>query len=78
MADLAIIGERMDDLRNLSCKTDIYLDDLREEFRQDLRSFIVGETLTSRNGKLVIGHTLYKQWLSKIRAKGFDNEIDFK
>ena len=47
-------------------------------FRKDLQHFIVGETMTMRNGKLVIGKTLYKQWLKKIRTKGFDYEIDFK
>jgi hypothetical protein len=54
------------------------MDDLREEFRRDLQSFIFGETLSMRNGRLVIGNNLYKQWLNKIRMKGFDYEIDFK
>jgi hypothetical protein len=78
MPDLAVIPERIDALRRLSEKDDIYLDDLREEFRRDLQSFIVGETLSMRNGRLVIGNNLYKQWLNKIRMKGFDYEIDFK
>jgi hypothetical protein len=78
MPNLAIIPERIDALRRLSNKGDIYLDDLREEFRRDLRSFIVGETLSMRNGRLVIGNNLYKQWLNKIRTRGFDYEIDFK
>ena len=78
MHNLAIIPERIDALRRLSGKTVLYLDDLREEFRQDLQSFIVGETLTIRNGRLVIGNNLYKQWLDKIRTRGFDYEIDFK
>lgn len=77
MHNLAIIPERIDALRRLSDKDDIFLDDLREEFRKDLQNFIVGETLTMRNGKLVIGNNLYKHWLDKIRTKGFDYEIDF-
>lgn len=78
MNNLAIISERIADLRSLSTKDAIYLDDVREEFRKDLQHFIVGETLTIRSGKLVIGMPLYKQWLDKIRKKGFDYEIDFK
>lgn len=78
MQDLAIIPERIDSLRHLSNKGDVYLDDLWVEFRCDLQSFIVGETLTMRDGRLVIGKNLYKQWLNKIRTKGFDYEIDFK
>jgi hypothetical protein len=49
-----------------------------EEFRSDLQSFVIGETMTLRNGKLVIGRPLYKRWLDKIRTRGFDYEIDFK
>lgn len=78
MQDLAIITDKIDALRRLSNKDGIYLDDLREEFGQDLQSFIFGETLTMRNGQLFIGKNLYKQWLYKIRTKGFDHEIDFK
>jgi len=78
MQNLAIIPEKIDALRRLSAKDGIYLDDLEKEFKQDLQSFIVGETLTMRSGKLVIGKNLYKQWLDKIRTKGFDYEIDFK
>jgi hypothetical protein len=78
MQNLAIIPERFEALRRLSDKSEVYLDDIREEFRQDLRNFIIGETLTMRNGKLVIGNNLYRQWLDKIKLKGFDYEIDFK
>ena len=78
MPNLAIIPERIEALRRLSSKDHIYLDDLREEFRKDLQSFIVGETLSIHNKKLVIGSKLYRQWLEKIRTKGFDYEIDFK
>jgi hypothetical protein len=78
MHNLTIIPERIEALRRLSDKDPIYMDDLRKEFRQDLQNFIVGKTLTIRNGQLVIGNILYKQWLNKIRTKGFDYEIDFK
>jgi hypothetical protein len=78
MQNIGVIPERIEALRLLSDKREIYLEDLREEFRQDLQNFIVGETLTVRNGKLVIGNNLYNQWLDKIRSKGFDYEIDFK
>jgi glutaredoxin-related protein len=78
MDNLGIISERINALRSLSDKNLIHFDDLRQEFRQDLQSFIVGETLSVRDGKVVIGNNLYKRWLEKIRTKGFDYEIDFK
>lgn len=78
MQNLEIIPERFETLQRLSNKSEVYLEDLREEFRQDLRNFIVGETLTMRNGKLVIGNNLYMLWLNKVKLKGFDYEIDFK
>jgi hypothetical protein len=78
MQNLAIIPERLDALRRLAEKSEVCLDDLRAEFRRDLQNFIIGETLTIRDGRLIIGNNLYKQWLNKIRTKGFDYEIDFK
>ncbi|NII29280.1 hypothetical protein HB364_29645 [Pseudoflavitalea sp. X16] len=78
MNNLAVISERIDALWTLANKDTIFLDDLRKEFRQDLQDFIVGETLTMREGKLVIGNNLYKRWLEKLNTKGFDYEIDFK
>lgn len=78
MNELANISESIDALHNLSKKDTITLDDLQEEFRPDLQNYIVGATLSIRNGKLVIGNNLYKEWLTKIRTKGFDYEIDFK
>ncbi|HEV9035704.1 MAG TPA: hypothetical protein VGQ51_03760 [Puia sp.] len=78
MPDLAIIPMRIEALRKLSEKKDVYLDDVQEIFRRDLQHFIMGETITQRNGKLVIGKRLYSQWLNKIKTKGFDYEIDFK
>jgi len=78
MNNLSVIPERIDALYRLVNKETIFLDDLRNEFKPDLQSFIVGETLSMVDGKLVIGRNLYKKWLQKINTKGFDYEIDFK
>ena len=78
MHELAIISESISTLQNLAGRDTIFLDDLQKEFRPDLQNFIVGATLSMKDGKLVIGNNLYKQWLTKIRTKGFDYEIDFK
>jgi hypothetical protein len=78
MNELTHIAESFASLQGLLKKDTIFLDDLQEEFRPDLQSYIVGATLSMRDGKLVIGHNLYKEWLKKIRTKGFDYEIDFK
>ena len=77
MNKLLIIAERIGFLQKLSAKSEIFLDDLPKEFKADLRNYIVGETLTERDGKILIGSNLYKKWLAKIRTKGFDYEIDF-
>jgi len=78
MNRLATISENIDALWILSRKDIIFLNDLQQEFRHDLQTFIVGETLYMKEGKLVIGNNLYKRWLEKIQARGFDYEIDFK
>ncbi|WP_217606908.1 hypothetical protein [Chitinophaga sp. GbtcB8] len=78
MNRLAAISENIDALWILSRKDTIFLNDLQQEFRRDLQTFIVGETLYMKDGKLVIGNNLYKRWLEKIQAHGFDYEIDFK
>lgn len=78
MDKLAVISDSINALWVLGSKKTIFLDDLRKEFRKDLETFIVGETLTMQEGKLVIGNNLYKRWLQKIKVKGFDYEIDFK
>jgi len=78
MDGLAIVSESIGSLYKLSKKTPIFLDDVQKEFRADLQSFIVGKTLTMREGKIVIGNNLYNKWLEKIGSKGFDYEIDFK
>ena len=76
--ELANISESISSLQRLSRKDVIFLDDLQSEFRPDLQNYIVGATLSMRNGKLVIGNNLYKSWLNKIKTRGFDYEIDFK
>jgi hypothetical protein len=78
MDGLTVISESIGLLYKLSNKTPILLDDVQKEFRADLQSFIVGETLTMQNGQIVIGNGLYNKWLEKISTKGFDYEIDFK
>jgi hypothetical protein len=78
MNELAFISESIGILQHLAARDIIFLDDLQEKFRPDLQNYIVGSTLSMRNGKLVIGNNLYREWLTKIRTKGFDYEIDFK
>lgn len=78
MNQLASISEKINALWGLSQKETIFLDDLGQEFKPDLQTFIIGETLRMKDGKLVIGRNLYKKWLSKLQSKGFDYEIDFK
>lgn len=78
MDRLTVISESIGSLYKLSNKKTILLDDVQMEFRADLQSFIVGETLTMQDGKIVIGNNLYNEWLKKIGTKGFDYEIDFK
>ncbi len=78
MNELNVISKSIEELQKLTLKETIYLDDVQLKFMPDLQKFIVGETLSMRDGKLVIGNNLYKKWLMKIRIKGFDYEIDFK
>jgi hypothetical protein len=78
MNQLALISERLNTLWTLSKKDIIFLNDLPQEFKADLQTFIIGETLCMKEGKLVIGNNLYKKWLRKIQTRGFDYEIDFK
>lgn len=79
MNTLDLISRRFNALIKLAEKQDaIVLTDLRKEFRPDLQNFVVGETLGMKDGKLVIGKSLYKQWLKKIKIKGFDYDIKFQ
>ncbi len=78
MQNLTIISEGLNSLNSLTNRQSILLDDVRPEFRKDLQSFIMGHTITLKDGKVVVGRNLYRQWLAKIRQKGFDFEIDFK
>jgi hypothetical protein len=78
MQNLSTISERLNSLNALTNRQSILLDDVRHEFRKDLQTFIMGHTITLREGKIVIGNNLYRQWLSKVRRNGFDFEIDFK
>lgn len=78
MNELSLISESLGMLQELPKKGTIFLDDLPKQLKPDLQKFIVGETISMREGKIVIGHNLYKRWLLKIRTKGFDYEIDWK
>lgn len=78
MNELTIISETLGSLQEISNKETIFLDDVPRQLRSDLQNFIVGETLIMRDGKIVIGHNLYKWWLEKLDTKGFDFEIDWK
>lgn len=78
MNQLASISDKLNTLWVLSQKESIFLDDLELEFKQDFQTFIMGETLYLKDGKIVIGKNLYKKWLQKLQSKGFDYEIDFK
>ena len=78
MDGLTIMSESIGSLYKLSKNNTVFLDDVQQKFRADLQRFIVGETLTMRDGKIVIGNNLYNKWLEKIGKNGFDYEIDFK
>jgi hypothetical protein len=78
MDGLTIISESLESLQDLLKRETIFLDDVPKQLKADLQKFIVGETLTMQNGKIVIGNKLYKRWLLKLNTKGFDYEIDWK
>jgi hypothetical protein len=78
MNELTIISESLRSLQELSNKETIFLGDVPSQLKLDLQNFIVGETLTMRDGKIVIGNNLYKKWLLKLNTRGFDYEIDWK
>jgi hypothetical protein len=58
MNELNIISEALGSLQGLSGKETIFLDDVPRQLKLDLQNFIVGETLTMREGKIVIGNNL--------------------
>ena len=78
MNELSLISESLGSLEQIFNKDTIFLDDVPRQLKSDLQTFIVGETLTMRDGKIVIGKNLYKKWLLKLNTKGFDYEIDWK
>ncbi|RZM29593.1 MAG: hypothetical protein EOO88_04355 [Pedobacter sp.] len=78
MHKINLISRRIHDLVKLADKDDcIFLTDLRTEFRPDLQNFLMGETLSAQNGKIVIGKNIYKRWLHKIKTNGFDYDVKF-
>jgi hypothetical protein len=76
--DVTIIAERINRIFHLTQKPVILVDDIDILFRPDLLQFIRGETLSSRDGKLSVGHNLYNRWIHKLRTRGFDYSIDFR
>ena len=78
MKDLNVISQTLSSLEDLLRKERIFLDDVPSQLKADLQRFIIGETLTMQEGKVVIGNNSYKQWLLKLNTKGFDYEIDWK
>jgi len=78
MNALTIMSDSLGSLQELLNKETIFLDDVPRQLKSDLQNFIVGETLTMREGKIVIGNNLYKKWLLKLNTRGFDYEIDWK
>ncbi len=78
MPGLSVISKRLKKLSEVPDKKEtIFLGDISKEFLQDLQHFIFGETLTIKDGRAVIGKNLYKNWLLKIKTKGFDYDIKF-
>lgn len=78
MDKLAAIAESIQSLHSFLGEGSVFLDEIQQEFRPDLQHYIAGATLSMQQGRIVIGKKLYKEWLEKIKAKGFDYEIDFK
>lgn len=78
MNSVDLISRRINALMQLPDEKEvIYISDLRKEFRQDLKDFVAGETLSMKDGKIIIGKNLYKKWLQKIKTKGFGYDVKF-
>ncbi len=56
----------------------IAIDTIPELFRNDLNRFIMGETLQTVDGKIVIGIKRYKNWINKIMTSGLDYIIQLE
>lgn len=77
MPNASVIGEKLSELKRLSNKNFILIDDLDAHFRPDIIHFLVGETLAISDGKQAVPAGLYHRWLDKLVRQGFDNEIAF-
>ena len=78
MHTVDLISRRINTLVRLGERKDgVFLTDLKKEYRPDLQNFIVGETLSVRDGKVIIGKNTYKKWLQKIKTNGFDYDVKF-
>ncbi len=79
MNNLHLIARRIAKLSKLHLEREyIFVEDIRKEFRADLKRFIAGKTLAERDGKLLVGKNLYQLWLKKIKTRGFDYDIPFR
>jgi hypothetical protein len=76
MLDPGIISDKIGALDRLAEKKVILIDEVEPLFHRDLLKFLVGQTLTMRNGQVVIDNHTYRKWLDKIRRRGFDEEIE--
>lgn len=56
----------------------VAIDAIPELFRDDLFRFIMGDTLQSVDGKVVIGIKRYREWVKKIRTIGLDYVIQLE
>jgi hypothetical protein len=63
----------------LNGKSRILMSEVPKPFREDLSSFIIGETLMPHpSGEICIGEGLFNKWLNKVYQKGFDFNVDLK
>lgn len=56
----------------------VELDSIPPLFREDFNHFIMGETLQSINGKIVVGPKRYGAWVYKIMNIGLDYVIELE
>lgn len=76
MNQLNPIAMKLAELKNLEKKDCIFLEDVDPIFRDDLQTFIIGETMTLKDGKLIIHRSLFRRWLQKIQTEGLDQKKD--
>ena len=65
MHELILISESIGSLQKLAKKQTIFLNGIPEKFRDDLKNYITGETLSMREGKLLLAITYIKNGFPK-------------